>query len=607
MNLTYAIFMILPLLWQLETGTMSMIDVEQLLESKYPAFARKPDLIIRPTLAFLKKLLRERELNILFAQCDQLEGLEFVDKVLEDFNFSYSVVGREKENVPAEGRVVIVANHPLGILDGLALIKMVSEIRRDVRIVANDVLMQIKPLQSLLLPVINLGRGSNRANINAIDAALENEEAVIVFPSGDVSRMSASGIKDGHWHGGFLRFAEHAKAPVLPVHLGGKNSALFYSMSMIFRPLSTLMLVREMYGQKAMTLPIRIGELIAWQEIAMLDVPRKEKIRHIARHVYGVNKNSLSVLKTKRSVAHPESTINIRKELREADLLGETRDGKQIYLFDYRRNSPVMREIGRLREATFRRVGEGTGMRRDLDLYDTYYRQLVLWDDGDLQIAGAYRIAEVASVISARGIEGLYSSSLFSFTEKILGEGILARTLEMGRSFVQPRYWGMRSLDYLWFGIGAYVKRHPNIRYLLGPVSISDAYPREAKNMLVHFYRHYFGDENVPALARHRFVISEQDRAAQLRVFSGDSYAQDFRTLKAELGKSGLSVPVLYKQYTETYEPGGVKFLDFNVDQKFSNCVDGLVLADLDKLKPAKRERYLGDKRSPLIVPEIVS
>ena len=586
---------------------MSMIDVEQLLESKYPAFARKPDLIIRPALAFLKKLLRERELNILFAQCDQLEGLEFVDKVLEDFNFSYSVVGREKENVPAEGRVVIVANHPLGILDGLALIKMVSEIRRDVRIVANDVLMQIKPLRSLLLPVINLGRGSNRANIDAIDAALENEEAVIVFPGGDVSRMSASGIKDGHWHGGFLRFAEHAKAPVLPVHLGGKNSALFYSMSMIFRPLSTLMLVREMYEQKAMTLPIRIGELIAWQEIAMLDVPRKEKIRHIARHVYGVNKNSLSVLKTKRSVAHPESTIDIRKELREADLLGETRDGKQIYLFDYRRNSPVMREIGRLREATFRRVGEGTGMRRDLDLYDTYYRQLVLWDDGDLQIAGAYRIAEVASVISARGIEGLYSSSLFSFTEKILNEGILARTLEMGRSFVQPRYWGMRSLDYLWFGIGAYVKRHPNIRYLLGPVSISDAYPREAKNMLVHFYRHYFGDENVLALARDRFVIPEQDRAAQLRVFSGDNYAQDFRTLKAELGKSGLSVPVLYKQYTETYEPGGVKFLDFNIDQKFSNCVDGLVLADLDKLKPAKRERYLGDKRSPLIVPEIVS
>ena len=584
---------------------MSMINVEQMLEEKYPAFLNKPDLITRPAVAFLKKLLRERELNVLFAQCDHLEGLEFVDKVLEDFNFSYSVVGREKENIPVEGRVVIVANHPLGILDGLALIKMVSEVRQDVRIVANDILMQVKPLKNLLLPVVNMGAGSNRTNIDAIDAALENEEAVIVFPSAEVSMVGPTGIKDGRWHGGFLRFAERAKASVLPVYLGGKNSALFYTMAMIFRPLSTLMLVREMFEQKTMTLPIRIGELIPWQEIADLDVPREEKIKRINRQLYGVNRNRVSVLKTTRSVAHPESTVSVRKELQEADLLGETRDGKQIYLFDYRRNSPVMREIGRLREATFRRVGEGTGLRRDLDEYDTYYRQLVLWDDNDLQIAGAYRIGEVAKILSMRGVEGLYASSLFSFTEKI--HAVLPQTLELGRSFVQPRYWGMRSLDYLWYGIGAYVKRHPEIRYLLGPVSISDAYPRDAKNVLVHFYRHYFGDESVMAVAQHRFVIPEQDRALQLATFSGDNYEQDFRLLKQELGKLGLTVPTLYKQYTETYEAGGVSFLDFNIDQKFSNCVDGLVLADLQKLKPAKRERYLGDKRSPLIVPSVAA
>ncbi len=331
-------------------------------------------------------------------------------------------------------------------------------------------------------------------------------------------------------------------------------------------------------------------------------MPREEKIKRINKHVYGVNYNRASLLKTSRSVAHPESTIKLRKELQEADLLGETKDGKQIYLFDYRRNSPVMREIGRLREATFRRVGEGTGMRRDLDQFDTYYRQLVLWDDSDLQIVGAYRIGEVAKILDLHGMDGLYTNSLFSFTSKMQTEGVLQQTLELGRSFVQPRYWGMRSLDYLWVGIGAYVKRHPEIRHLLGPVSISDTYPLPAKNMLVYFYRHYFGDETVMALARHRFVISEQDSAAQLRVFCGDNYEQDFKTLKQELGKYGLSVPVLYKQYTETYESGGVKFLDFNVDQHFSNCVDGLVLADLDKLKPAKRERYLGGKRCPLIV-----
>lgn len=311
-----------------------------------------------------------------------------------------------------------------------------------------------------------------------------------------------------------------------------------------------------------------------------------------------------SALKRERAVADPESSASVRRELHEADLLGETRDGKQIYLFDYRRNSAVMREIGRLREMTFRYVGEGTGMRRDLDQYDTYYRHLVLWDDSDAQIVGAYRIGEVANIVNARGVAGLYTSSLFSFTEKLLGANVLPQTLELGRSFVQPRYWGMRSLDYLWVGIGAYVKRHPEMRYLLGPVSISDAYPRAAKNLLVHFYRHYFGDENVLALAHNRFVIDEQDNAAHAGIFNGGDYDQDFRTLKQVLATHGVAVPTLYKQYTETYESGGVKFLDFNVDAKFANCVDGLVLADLDQLKPAKRARYLGDRRSPLIASE---
>ena len=311
-------------------------------------------------------------------------------------------------------------------------------------------------------------------------------------------------------------------------------------------------------------------------------------------------------LKAGQPVAPPESADHIRRELQAAELLGETLDGKQIYLFDHERNSVVMREIGRLREMTFRYVGEGSGLRRDLDQYDTYYRHLVLWDDHDRQIAGGYRIGEVANIIDEHGVAGLYTSSLFSFTEKLLGANVLPQTLELGRSFVQPRYWGMRSLDYLCVGIGLYVKRHPGMRFLLGPVSISDAYPRKAKSLLVHFYRHYFGDENVLALARNRFVINEPDDPSQLSVFEGNNYEQDFHALKQALSTHGVAVPTLSKQYTETYETGGVKFLDFNVDAKFANCVDGLVLADMDQLKPAKRERYLGDRRSPLNVPVAV-
>jgi putative hemolysin len=581
---------------------MTMINVKQLLVATYPSFATKPGIITRPTVAFLKRLLREQELNTLFAQCEGLEGLEFIDKVLDNFHFSYSVVDRERENIPAEGRVVIVANHPLGILDGLALLKLVSTVRQDVRIVANDILMQVKPLRSLLLPVVTFGQSLNKTNIDAIDSALQNEEAVIIFPSGEVSRAGPTGIKDGSWRSGFFRMAERAEASILPVFLGGKNSALFYTLSMIFKPLSTLMLVREMYQQKTMILPVRIGELIPWREIARLDLPRKEKIRRINRQVYGVSKNYLPEVRTEKSIAHPEATIRLRKELQSADLLGETRDGKQIYLFEYRPNSPVMREIGRLREAAFRRAGEGAGLRRDLDQFDVYYRHLVLWDDHDLQIAGAYRIGEASRILATRGVDGLYTSRLFAFTEKM--QVYFPHTLELGRSFVQPRYWGTRSLDYLWYGIGAYLERHPEIRYLLGPVSISDAYPAGAKNLLVHFYRHYFGDENVLALARHRYIITEKDSTVCLRDFSGEKYDLDFRTLKQQLRTLGVSVPTLYKQYTEIFEPGGVKFLDFNIDKSFSNCIDGLLFANLEKLQKAKRERYFNAEHGMLTQPE---
>jgi len=259
-------------------------------------------------------------------------------------------------------------------------------------------------------------------------------------------------------------------------------------------------------------------------------------------------------------------------------------------------------EIGRLREIAFRRVREGSGKRRDLDAFDAYYRHLVLWDDSDLQIVGAYRIGETARIVGTRGCDGLYSHSLFAYSDAM--HRYFPRALELGRSFVQPRYWGMRSLDYLWYGIGAYLRRHPDIRYLFGPVSISDSYPRAAKNMLVHFYRHYFGDEGRVALARDRYVIAEAERSLLHELFCGADYEQDFRVLKGQLGHLGLAVPTLYKQYTEVCEPGGTRFLDFGVDAQFSNCVDGLVLVDLHLLKSGKRARYIADRGPTLVSPD---
>jgi len=576
-----------------------MIRVEHILRAKYPALAANHEFITRPTLTVLRQLLREQELNAFLQQHGDLECSEFLAILLEYFNLGYSVVETEKQNIPADGRVVIVANHPLGGLDGIALLSLVRSVRPDVRIVANDVLTQFGPLAHMLLPIDNMGKGCTRANIAAINAALDRDEAVIVFPSGEVSRPGPAGIKDPSWRGGFLRFAERAAAPVLPVHIRGRNSALFYGLSMLYKPLSTLLLVREMFRREPLILHLRIGELIPWHQIAALDLPRDQKVRRIRQQVYSIGRKSVPLFRTEKPTAQPEPRPALRTALHRATCLGQTRDGKQIFLFDYTQDCPVMREIGRLREIAFRRVGEGSGKRRDLDAFDTYYRHLVLWDDVDLQIVGAYRIGEAGRIVETRGCAGLYTDSLFAYAEAM--HCYFPRALELGRSFVQPRYWGLRSLDYLWYGIGAYLRRHPDIRYLFGPVSISDGYPAAAKDLLVHFYRHFFGDAGGLARARNPYIIHDVQRPPLRDLFRHLDYEQGFRALKDQLARLGMTVPTLYKQYSEVCEPGGARFLDFGVDPKFANCIDGLVLVDLNRLKNAKRARYIADDGATLL------
>jgi hypothetical protein len=250
-----------------------------------------------------------------------------------------------------------------------------------------------------------------------------------------------------------------------------------------------------------------------------------------------------------------------------------------------------MREIGRLREVSFRAVGEGCGRRRDVDVYDGDYDHLVLWDDEALELVGAYRLRRTGDlrVEQKDEMQKLYSDSLFAYGAA--AQPYIAEGVELGRSFVQPRYWGRRSLDLLWYGIGAYVRKFPEARYLFGPVSISNSYPTRAKELLVSFYRHYFPAPSAWAQARLPFN-SLTNGAAQR--WEGLSYSEGFAQLKAEFSAMEIAVPTLYKQYSEVCEEGGVQFADFNIDPDFSDCVDGLVLVDLHRLKESKRKRYLG-------------
>lgn len=563
-----------------------MFIVNDILQKKYPQLVGDR-WHHKPISIFLRFLLKEKEINRFIETYPHLQGIDFVEEVLEYFHFSYTTRDREKENIPAQGRLVIIANQPIGSLDGLALIKLVSEVRRDIKVVASETFVCIKPLTQLLLPSNHKKQQPELSQQLAIQQQLKSEGVVIIFPAKEVSRLKPNGIRDTRWQADFLNLASDTKASILPVFLDGKNSPLFYTLSMIYKPLATLMLVREMFKKRTKHLPIRVGESIPYESYSNPAINPHQKVKLLKKHLYRIGLNKRPIFKTQGAIALPEDRKALTQAIKQCEPLGETGDGKKIVLYQHAQSSPILREIGRLREIAFRAVGEGTNLRRDIDLFDSLYYHLILWDSEELEIVGAYRLGDIKKLTKAKNNQ-LYSATLFNY-DIVKMEPYFAEGLELGRSFVQPKYWGKRSLDYLWYGLGAFLKKYPQYRYLLGPVSISAALPDMAKDLLVYFYSLYFSNNQSLAKAPIPYRVSENIES----LFSGDNYKKDFITLKNLLTNMGSAIPTLYKQYTEIYEEGGVQFLAFGIDPAFNHCIDGLVLADTHMLKEKRRKRYM--------------
>lgn len=558
-----------------------------MISKHYPKLETQP-LISRLVKFILRKLLHEREINAFADEYGHLSGLDFVEQVLEYFHISVSIRREELERIPTQGKCVIVANHPLGSLDALALIKTVMEIRPDLKVVANEMLMAVSPLHELFLPVNNMGGKTKKQNLQNIQSHLQDDGVVMIFPSGEVSRLRPQGVRDTKWNTGFLRIAKLAQTPVLPVYIHAKNSPYFYGVSMLFKPLATSLLVREMFKQNSKVIGLRIGDIIPYQSYSNLKVSPSEQANLFRKHIYRLGKNKKALFETQSAIALPEDRRQLRKDITQyCEQLGETKDGKKILIYRHSQSCSIMREIGRLREISFRAVGEGTNKRRDIDSFDRHYFHLILWDEIELEIAGAYRFGDAKKLAEDNHDTGLYSATLFDYQAAMTP--YLMQGLELGRSFVQPKYWGNRSLDYLWIGIGAFVKKYPNYRYLFGPVSIPGTFPHTAIHALVEFYSLYFGCDEELARPKTPFVPSNQC----MYQFSGDDYKTELKILKDTLSHMGLKIPTLLKQYSEVTEPGGSRYLAFNRDPDFNDCIDGLVMVDMHKLTPKKKERYL--------------
>ena len=541
--------------------------------------------------SLLKRLFYEDEFQQFAAAHCHLKGLDMVEQVLEHLDILCTVSARDLEQIPEHGPLVIIANHPTGTLDGLALLYAVSRVRRDVKVVTNRMLTHLEPLSSLFIPVDNMGGRTAKSSLVQMEQHLQNAGVLIFFPAGEVSRPTRKGIRDKKWHSGFIKLAGKLRVPLLPVHIQAHNSLLFYASTLVSPTLSMLLLMQQMFRRRHSQLPIKIGQQIAWHHWHSATLSSREMAEQCRQHVMRLGKGVPGVFKTQCAIARPEDRATLKRALAQAESLGKTSDGKTIYLWQRngQEDAPLLRELGRLREIAFRAVEEGSGKRRDTDSYDDDYLHLILWDEEDLEIVGAYRFMPTAMQIEKRGVEGLYSYSLFHYDDKM--QDVLAHGIELGRSFIQPRYWGRRGLDYLWSGIGAYLARYPHYRYLFGPVSISGGLPPAARDLLVAFYRLWFPATHPLAASRQPYPASLPDVLAQ---FGGVDYVDDLTKLKSLLGNLGCGIPPLYKQYSELCEPGGVQFIDFGSDPAFNNCVDGLVLVDLCYLKTNRYQRYIG-------------
>ncbi|MEI6089478.1 MAG: lysophospholipid acyltransferase family protein [bacterium] len=575
---------------------MKEINIENVLREKMPKlFTNYPKFISQCVVGFLKWAFHLNSINKHLAQNENVYGIDFVYNTFKFIGFNYKVDQADLERIPKTGRLLIASNHPLGGMDGLALIAAVYGVRKDVRILANDVLMNLTNIENLFLPVNIFFTSAIRSNLNSIKQALENEEALIFFPAAKVSRLSFKGIKDVIWNKGIVRFAQKYNSPILPVYLKAKNSTLFYILSSIFDSVGTFLLPHEAMNKRGKVLNITIGKVIDVKVFNSLQIAAQTLTDRLRDHIYSLKKNPNAIYNPKDLIINEVNPLLIKKELfSKATLLGSTKNNEYVFSAKFSDCPNVIMEISRLREITFRSVGEGTGKSADTDEYDKYYDHIVLWNNSNKDIVGSYRLGNTKKIVEEFGSKGLYNAQQFTFQDSF--KTITDKSIEVGRSFIQKKYWKSNALDYLWNGIGLYIKHQNNIRYLWGGVSITDSFNTFAKSLIVRYYQKWYKGTEEYAKPKNNFALAPEVQNEIDGILTGQDHLQDYKLLKKALHNIGLSVPVLYRKYSEMTNYGGTKIYEFSVNKTFNSAIDSLIVIDLDQIRNDYKERYFGSK-----------
>lgn len=558
----------------------------------------------------LLKILRISKLNRIYERHKHKKDIEFLDGILNDFQIDFEIPKEDLARIPKEGAFITVSNHPLGGIDGILLLKLLLIKRPDYKIIANFLLHRIIPLKEFVMPVNPFEDHKDaKSSIAGIKNALRHLSQgypLGIFPAGEVSSFKDGKLAvDKPWEEGAIKIIKKANVPVIPIYFHAKNSKLFYFLSGMSDTLRTAKLPSELLTQKNRVIKVRIGKPIHVKE--QNDFKNLEEFhQYLRKKTYMlanpfenktsyINANNFKISKSVEKVIEPVDTQLMIDELKEMDQNGSllfTSKIYRIYLGDSKDMPHMLREIGRLRELTFREVGEGTNKSLDLDKYDKFYKHLFLWDDTNKQLVGAYRMGIGQEIFENYGINGFYVNELFKIEPELFD--MMKSTIEMGRAFIIKSYQQRpMPLFLLWKGIVHVTLRYPQHKYLMGGVSISNKFSNFSKSLMIEFMKSHYYD---PFIAQ--YVHPKKEYKVKLNVADKDFV---FDTTQADMNKfdkiideiepGDLRLPVLMKKYVKQ----NARLIAFNVDPKFNNAVDGLMyirIADLPEgtVKPVMEE-----------------
>ncbi len=533
-----------------------------------------------------------------------------VENLLAEMRIELRISSTDQSRIPLTGPVVVVANHPYGVMDGAILTVLLTRVRPDVKILTNFVLADVPELQQhcLFVDPFQTDRSieSNRKTMREALAWLQRGGMLAIFPAGEVShlQMPVAHIADPAWNETAVRLIGRTGAVALPIYFCGHNSVGFQFLGMIHPRLRTTFLLQEFLQHEGKTVEVRIGSPIAHESIQSCSGDREatEYLRWRTYLLARRKKAATSWPTTLRSrlaarvqepVAAPLSPELLSAEIEAlpaTNRLAENGDFS-VHLGSASEIPNLLLEVGRLRELTFRSAGEGTGKRRDLDSFDEYYSHILLWNKTKRELVGAYRAGDTAEILVRRGTDGLYTSTLFRYEERLFQK--LGPALELGRSFVRPEYQRQYApLLLLWKGIARLVAMRTDIAVLFGAVSISNDYNGASREMIYSFFQARMQEDELAAYIEPRRPF----RPGFLRRWDCRSMCHALRHLDelsepiTDVEVDGKGLPILLRQYAKI----GGKLLGFNVDRKFSNVLDGLVVVDLRQTDSAVLERYMG-------------